>query len=116
MYLARSIHVSSVSIDHISKDVAFDASPAPRQIRVWGVVDGQENLAKLKNYREGLEVRRELETLSAEEREQLTGDHVNLEISFAYRALPSGSSTSSKAQNGQYAALDVSSLRSLTLL
>lgn len=43
-----------------------------------------------------------LRTLSAEDREQLTGDHVNLEISFAYRGVPSGASTSSKAQNAQY--------------
>ncbi|KZV63998.1 hypothetical protein PENSPDRAFT_757538 [Peniophora sp. CONT] len=40
-----------------------------------------------------------LQKLSEEDREQLTGDHINLEVSFAYRAAPSGSSASSKAQN-----------------
>ncbi|TFY71782.1 hypothetical protein EVG20_g1232 [Dentipellis fragilis] len=40
-----------------------------------------------------------LETLDGEERDQLAGDHVNLELSFAYNALPSGHSAESKAHN-----------------
>ncbi|KAI0267273.1 hypothetical protein BC834DRAFT_822647 [Gloeopeniophorella convolvens] len=40
-----------------------------------------------------------LNLLDTEDRDQLGGDHVNLEVSFAYRAQPSGSSTESKARN-----------------
>lgn len=42
-----------------------------------------------------------LESLDKDDREMLSGDHVNLEVSFAYRALPSGSDASSKAKNPQ---------------
>ncbi|KAI0037069.1 hypothetical protein K488DRAFT_39722 [Vararia minispora EC-137] len=40
-----------------------------------------------------------LEKLDVQDREQLTGDHINLEISFAYHAALSGRSASSKVQN-----------------
>ncbi|KAI0050335.1 hypothetical protein FA95DRAFT_1555850 [Auriscalpium vulgare] len=40
-----------------------------------------------------------MQTLGAEERDQLSGDHVNLEVSFTYRSMPSGSSAHSKAHN-----------------
>lgn len=42
-----------------------------------------------------------LESLDTEDREMLSGDHVNLEVSFAYRAVPSGTNASSKAKNAQ---------------
>ncbi|KAH8101754.1 hypothetical protein BXZ70DRAFT_1071093 [Cristinia sonorae] len=37
--------------------------------------------------------------ISNDEKEALDGDHINLELSFAYRGLPSGSSAASKAGN-----------------
>ena len=37
--------------------------------------------------------------LNDSEREDLNGDHVNVEVSFAYRGLPSGRSAASKAGN-----------------
>ncbi|KAA1474408.1 hypothetical protein DENSPDRAFT_905439 [Dentipellis sp. KUC8613] len=40
-----------------------------------------------------------LDMLDDEVRDQLGGDHVNLEVSFAYNALPSGQSAESKAHN-----------------
>ncbi|PCH37535.1 hypothetical protein WOLCODRAFT_128544, partial [Wolfiporia cocos MD-104 SS10] len=39
------------------------------------------------------------QSLSPEDREALSVDHVNLEISFAYRGLPSGDTAQSKAKN-----------------
>ncbi|KAI0363405.1 hypothetical protein BV20DRAFT_975731 [Pilatotrama ljubarskyi] len=39
------------------------------------------------------------DTISPDDREVLDGDHVNLEVSFAYQGLPSGQSAESKAQN-----------------
>ncbi|CCM05424.1 uncharacterized protein FIBRA_07641 [Fibroporia radiculosa] len=46
---------------------------------------------------ESLEI--DSEDMSPDDREALDGDHVNLEISFAYRGLPSGGSAASKAMN-----------------
>jgi Ca2+-dependent lipid-binding protein len=42
-----------------------------------------------------------MDSLGEEEREQLDGDHINVEVSFAYKALPSGNTASSKAHNAQ---------------
>jgi hypothetical protein len=42
-----------------------------------------------------------MEELEDNEKEQLDGDHVNLEVAFAYRALPHGKSMASKTQNAQ---------------
>ncbi|KAI0654107.1 hypothetical protein C8Q70DRAFT_1029821 [Cubamyces menziesii] len=39
------------------------------------------------------------ESVSPDDREALDGDHVNLEVSFAYQGLPSGQSAESKARN-----------------
>ncbi|RDX44545.1 hypothetical protein OH76DRAFT_1408962 [Lentinus brumalis] len=39
------------------------------------------------------------ETIGPDDREALDGDHVNLELSFAYQGLPSGRSAQSKAEN-----------------
>ncbi|CDO71515.1 hypothetical protein BN946_scf184910.g14 [Trametes cinnabarina] len=39
------------------------------------------------------------ETISPDDREALDGDHVNLEVSFAYQGLPSGQTAASKAHN-----------------
>ncbi|KAI0329974.1 hypothetical protein GY45DRAFT_1278584, partial [Cubamyces sp. BRFM 1775] len=39
------------------------------------------------------------DSVSPDDREALDGDHVNLEVSFAYQGLPSGQSAESKARN-----------------
>ncbi|KAI8972445.1 hypothetical protein BD414DRAFT_469487 [Trametes punicea] len=39
------------------------------------------------------------DTISPDDRDALNGDHVNLEVSFAYQGLPSGQSAESKAHN-----------------
>ncbi|KAI0822359.1 hypothetical protein BC628DRAFT_1364753 [Trametes gibbosa] len=39
------------------------------------------------------------DTVSPDDREALDGDHVNLEVSFAYQGLPSGQTAESKAHN-----------------
>ena len=53
----------------------------------------------------GDEISRSLEVdptkLSAEDKDALDGDHINLELGFAYRAEPSGDSAQSKARNIQ---------------
>lgn len=40
-------------------------------------------------------------SLEEADREQIQGDHINLEISFAYRALPATSRKDSREQNAQ---------------
>jgi len=42
-----------------------------------------------------------MQQLEEKEKDQLNGDHLNLEIAFAYRSAPSGRSKESKAQNAQ---------------
>lgn len=39
--------------------------------------------------------------MSPEDRDALGGDHVNLEVLFAYRGLPSGNAAASKGKNLQ---------------
>lgn len=45
--LARRAYISDITIDHVAKEVAFDLRSTPRQIEVWGLVEGQENPAKV---------------------------------------------------------------------
>ena len=45
--LARRTYVSDITIDHVAKEVAFDLRSTPRQMEVWGLVEGQDNLAKV---------------------------------------------------------------------
>ena len=45
--LALRAYVSDITIDHVAKEVAFDLRSTPRQMEVWGLVEGQENLAKV---------------------------------------------------------------------
>ena len=52
----------------------------------------------------------DFDVLSADDRDALNGDHVNLEVSFAYQGLPSGRTAQSKAQNIQYVAAAVATL------
>ncbi|TBU59824.1 hypothetical protein BD310DRAFT_1038272 [Dichomitus squalens] len=46
---------------------------------------------------EGLGI--DVDTITPEDRDALDGDHINLEVSFAYQGLPSGKTAQSKAQN-----------------
>ena len=45
--LARRTHISDITIDHVAKEVAFDLRSTPRQMEVWALVEGQDNLAKV---------------------------------------------------------------------
>ena len=45
--LSRRAYISDVTIDHVAKEVAFDLRSTPRQMEVWGLVEGQENLVKV---------------------------------------------------------------------
>jgi SUN domain-containing protein 1/2 len=45
--LALRTYISDITIDHVAKEVAFDLRSTPRQMEVWGLVEGQDNLAKV---------------------------------------------------------------------
>ena len=45
--LARRTYISDITIDHVAKEVAFDLRSTPRQMEVWGLVEGQDNLIKV---------------------------------------------------------------------
>ena len=50
--LAAPVYITDVTIDHVAKEVALDMRSAPRQMELWGMVEGQDNIAKLSEWRE----------------------------------------------------------------
>ena len=66
--LAAPVKVESVSVDHVPKEIAFDVRSAPREMEVWGLVEGSENERKLKEWREMKEAIRS--SSEAEEEEE----------------------------------------------
>jgi SUN domain-containing protein 1/2 len=44
--LSRIVRVEEISIDHVARDIAWDMTSAPREMEVWGLVEGTSNLAK----------------------------------------------------------------------
>ncbi|EGO24261.1 hypothetical protein SERLADRAFT_449028 [Serpula lacrymans var. lacrymans S7.9] len=65
--LAYPAYVSDFTIDHVSKEVAFDLRSAPRDMEVWGFVDGKDNLAKVREWQADKAKRREEARRIAEE-------------------------------------------------
>jgi len=41
-------------VDHVSRDVAFDVSSAPKDMEVWGMVEGAENIEKYSVWNDSL--------------------------------------------------------------
>ena len=50
--LAATVLVEEVTIDHVAQEVAFDVRSAPREMEVWGMVEGKENIERVKEWRE----------------------------------------------------------------
>jgi SUN domain-containing protein 1/2 len=65
--LASPIFVEEVTIDHVAKSIAFDMRSAPRQMEVWGLVEGKENIARVQAWKEDLAARKKAEQPSGEE-------------------------------------------------
>ena len=57
--LARNVFISEFSIDHAPRDIAYDVRSAPRQMEVWGLVQGMDNIAKVREYQQTVRQRRE---------------------------------------------------------
>ena len=62
--LASLVHISDFTIDHVAREVAHDMRSAPRYMEVWGLVEGEENLGKFKEY----SARKQQERAEAQER------------------------------------------------
>jgi SUN domain-containing protein 1/2 len=45
--LALPVRIEEITIDHVAPDIAWDMRSAPRNMEVWGFVEGAENLAKV---------------------------------------------------------------------
>jgi SUN domain-containing protein 1/2 len=52
MLAAPAVLVDEVTIDHVAKDVAYDLRSAPREMEVWGMVEGKENVERIRAWRE----------------------------------------------------------------
>lgn len=46
--LASPVRVDSITIDHIPQELAMDMRTTPRECEVWSIVEGDDNLARLK--------------------------------------------------------------------
>lgn len=57
--LAFPTIISDITIDHVAKEVAFDLSTAPKDMEVWGQVEGKDNLEKVAAWRAEQAARRE---------------------------------------------------------
>lgn len=62
--LAMPVYVDEITIDHVAPEVAFDMRTAPRQMEVWGLVEGEDNIRKLREHREA-SIARKREELEA---------------------------------------------------
>ncbi|OCH94412.1 hypothetical protein OBBRIDRAFT_747757 [Obba rivulosa] len=53
--LAEPVRIDAVTVDHVPREVATDMRSAPREMELWGLVEGAENLAALRAWREARE-------------------------------------------------------------
>jgi SUN domain-containing protein 1/2 len=53
--LAAPTIISDVTIDHVAKEVAFDMRSAPREMEVWGMVEGRDNIARVREWQKAKE-------------------------------------------------------------
>jgi SUN domain-containing protein 1/2 len=56
--LSAPTYISDVTIDHVAKEVAFDMRSAPREMEVWGMVEGKDNVVKVKAWQKAKAARR----------------------------------------------------------
>ncbi|KAH8118002.1 hypothetical protein DFH11DRAFT_1850949 [Phellopilus nigrolimitatus] len=57
--LAAPVRITDFTIDHVPRAVSLDMRPAPRHMEVWGFVEGDDNLEKLREYRERKDAERQ---------------------------------------------------------
>ena len=50
--LAMPVYIDEITVDHVAPEVAFDMRAAPRHMEVWGLVEGSDNIQKLREHRQ----------------------------------------------------------------
>lgn len=65
--LASPAFISDFTIDHVAREVAFDLRTAPRDMEVWGLVEGKDNLEKVISWRGERAAQRAAQQQRAEE-------------------------------------------------
>ncbi|TDL19907.1 hypothetical protein BD410DRAFT_751579 [Rickenella mellea] len=48
--LAAPVYIEEVTIDHVAREVAHDMRTAPREMELWGMVEGEENMERYRAY------------------------------------------------------------------
>lgn len=64
--LSAPVYISDVTIDHVAREIATDLRSAPRQMELWGLVEGKENAAKVREWRERRQAARDEDAIAAE--------------------------------------------------
>ncbi|KAJ3869039.1 hypothetical protein EV359DRAFT_31007 [Lentinula novae-zelandiae] len=78
--LATPVVVDSVTIDHVAAETAYEDGKrrsAPREMEVWGLVEGRENIHKVKEWREGLITQRQAKNAARERGEEQDFNHLD---------------------------------------
>ncbi|KAI9057223.1 hypothetical protein FKP32DRAFT_1661192 [Trametes sanguinea] len=57
--LAAPVYITDVTIDHVAKEVAMDMRSAPRNMELWGLVEGHDNIAKYREWKNARAAARE---------------------------------------------------------
>lgn len=65
--LSFPAYITEITIDHVATEVAFDLRTAPRDMEVWGLVEGEENHEKVIAFRAERATQREEAVRAAEE-------------------------------------------------
>ena len=81
--LAAPVYITDVTIDHVAKEVAMDMRSAPRQMELWGLVEGNDNIEKVQNWRDQRAARRQ----ALEEANQPVPPNLADEVAYP-RSLP----------------------------
>lgn len=64
--LVAPTYISDIVIDHVPREVSADMRSAPRQMELWGLIEGAENVEKIKEWRAQRAARQEEARIQAE--------------------------------------------------
>jgi SUN domain-containing protein 1/2 len=91
--LSAPVFVQEVTIDHAAREVAFDMRSAPREMELWGLVEGAENVERYEAWRAERAREREERRVEAE----LAGEEAGVQEDAEDVAIPESLSAASGA-------------------